>query len=94
MMTRSTSQPDSIAETWLDAETYKLPTTSSAAEFSNISPADIKRVAARLFGEPAEQAVVVLGNVNELKSQFGDQAELPVNLARPGSNTSVPIKKP
>jgi zinc protease len=94
MMTRSTSQPDSIAETWLDAETYKLPTTSSAAEFSNISPADIKRVAARLFGEPAEQAVVVLGNVNELKSQFGDQAELPVNLARPGSNTSVPIMKP
>jgi predicted Zn-dependent peptidase len=88
------SPDESLADKWLDAETYKIPLSTSPADVNRISPADIKRVAARLFGEPANQAIVVLGNASELKSQFGDQAELPVNLTRPSSNSSLPNKKP
>jgi predicted Zn-dependent peptidase len=91
---KSSSPAESIADAWLDAETYKLPATSPAAELNNISTADIKRVAARLFGETANQAVVVMGNASELKSQFGDQIEPPANLAKPSSNPSLPLKKP
>jgi zinc protease len=88
------SPDESLADKWLDAETYKIPLSTSPADDNRISPADIKRVAARLFSEPANQATVVLGNANELKSQFGDQAELPANLTRPSSNSSLPTKKP
>jgi len=87
------SPAESIADAWLDAETYKLPATSLPPDLNSISPADLKRVAARLF-DTAPQAAVVLGNATELKSQFGDKAELPVNLTKPSSNSSLPPKRP
>ena len=88
------SPDESLADKWLDAETYKMPLSNLPADVKVISPADIKRVATRLFGDPAKQAVVVLGNASELKSQFGGQAELPASLSKPGSNSSLPPGKP
>jgi zinc protease len=87
------SQAETIADAWLDAETYKLAARSPAPDLNNVSAADIKRVAAKLF-DNSPQAVVVLGNASELKSQFGDKAELPVNPTKPGSNPSLPPKRP
>jgi predicted Zn-dependent peptidase len=92
-MSNGLTPVDSLASTWLDAETYKLPLNKSS-DASRISPADLRRAAARLFGNSAPQAIVVVGNAAELKPQFGDQAELPASLTNPGSNSPLPLKKP
>jgi hypothetical protein len=92
-MTNGLSPEESLASAWLDAETYKLPLNKSA-DVSSISSADLRRVAARLFGNSAPRAIVVVGNAAELKSQFGDQVQPPPSLTKPGSNSSVPLKKP
>jgi hypothetical protein len=92
-MSNGLTPEDSLASTWLDAETYKLPLNKSS-DASRISPADLRRAAARLFGNSAPQAIVVVGNAAELKPQFGDQAELPASLTNPGSNSPLPLKKP
>jgi len=88
------SPDESLADKWLDAETYKMPLATSPPDLNRFSPADIKRVATRLFGNPANEAIVVLGNASELKSQFGGQAELPASLTKPGSNSSLRPGKP
>jgi predicted Zn-dependent peptidase len=92
-MSNGLTPVDSLASTWLDAETYKLPLNKSS-DASRISLADLRRAAARLFGNSAPQAIVVVGNAAELKPQFGDQAELPASLTNPGSNSPLPLKKP
>jgi predicted Zn-dependent peptidase len=92
-MTNGLSPEESLASAWLDAETYKLPFNKSG-DVSSISSADLRRVAARLFGNSAPRAIVVVGNAAELKSQFGDQVQPPPSLTKPGSNSSVPLKKP
>jgi zinc protease len=88
------SPDESLADKWLDAETYKIQLSTWPVDFNRISPADIKRVAGKLFGDPANQAVVVLGNASELKLQFGDQAEVPATPKKPGNNSSLPPRKP
>jgi len=81
---------------WLDGETYKLPANNEADELNRISPADLRRVAARLFEGAATQAIVVLGNTSELKSQFDARAEVRTNQPqiKPVSDSSLPPKKP
>src|SRR6202022_4558593 len=64
------SPSESLADGWLDGETYKMAANNRADELNRISPADVRRVAARLFEDAAPQAIVVLGNAAELKSQF------------------------
>ncbi|HEX9425977.1 MAG TPA: pitrilysin family protein [Pyrinomonadaceae bacterium] len=62
--------PDGTAKAWLDADTYQL---SSPAEqmrtLSVVSPADIQRVATRLFHDSAFASVVV-GNSDVIKTQI------------------------
>ncbi len=62
--------PDGTAKAWLDADTYQL---SSPAEqmrtLSAVSPADIQRVATRLFHDSAFASVVV-GNSDVIKAQI------------------------
>jgi len=88
------SPDESLADKWLDAETYKIQLSTLPVDFSRISPADIKRVAGRLFGDPANQAIVVLGNASELKAQLGDQVEAPPSPKKPANNSSLPPRRP
>jgi len=91
----SMSPSESLADIWLDAETYKLPANNQADQLNRISPADVRRVAARLFENAAPQAIVVLGNAAELRSQFDARAE--VRMSQPQTNpsdSSLPPKKP
>src|SRR5438874_1063825 len=53
MKSVSLSPSESLADVWLDVETYKLPAKIQADELNRISPADIRRVAARLFEDAA-----------------------------------------
>src|SRR5882724_178289 len=85
MKSVSLSPSESLADVWLDGESYKIAANNQADELNRISPADIRRVAARLFEDAAPQAIVVLGNAAELKSQFDARAEV---------RTSQPPTKP
>ncbi|HEX8746692.1 MAG TPA: pitrilysin family protein, partial [Pyrinomonadaceae bacterium] len=50
---RQTEKPESVADLWLDAETYKLPSVSDRARaLSAVTASDVQRVAAKLFSPP------------------------------------------
>jgi len=74
---RSSSQPESIADAWLDHESYKLASFSDQVNaVRNVSPADVQRVSIRLF-KSANLASVVVGNSEQLKASLGSNIELP-----------------
>jgi hypothetical protein len=79
-----------LATKWLDSEMYKQPDNNSP-----LTPADIRRAAARLFGNSAPLAVVVLGNAAELQSQLG-KIELRSSApdTKPANISPLPPKKP
>ena len=84
-----------LASAWLDAETYKLPPGASR-DVGHIRPDDIRRVAGRLFGNSAPQAIVVLGNATELQTQLGSRIELRTLApeTKPATTPALPPKKP
>jgi hypothetical protein len=92
----SLSPSEDLADAWLDRETYKLTANNQADELNRISPADVRRVAGRLFEDAASQAIVVLGNAAELKSQFDARAEVRMGQpqTKPPADASLPPKKP
>lgn len=81
---RQMEKPESIADLWLDAETYKLPAVGDRARaLSGVTAADVQRVAGRLFAPPAAAvggaaartanaavASVVVGSASQLKSEL------------------------
>jgi len=83
-----------VAYAWLEAETYKLPPNASSDV--RIRPDDIRRLAARLFGNSAPLAIVVLGSAAELQSQLGYKIELRTSgpEPKPATTPSLPPKKP
>src|SRR5262249_45635410 len=85
------AQPQGIADLWLDAETYNVP-TDTIRELSRITAADVQRVANRLFKDgPA--ASVAVGDLQSLKTTFGSNAE--VFLTTPDTkNVSDPLLLP
>jgi zinc protease len=67
---RGLSQNDTMANAWLDIETYSLPTISEQTRaWNSLSPTDLQRVAVRLFTETAIASVVV-GDAELLKAQL------------------------
>ena len=81
------SPDEALADAWLDTETYKLSSTKPV-EPIRIPPADIRRTAARLFGNSAPLAIVTLGNAAELQSQLGYKIELRSNAPEPKPATT------
>jgi zinc protease len=76
---RQMDAPETLADLWLDAETFKLPSVNDRARaLSSVTPADIQRVAVRLLSAaPASTAVqgfpvimVVVGSSAELKTEL------------------------
>jgi predicted Zn-dependent peptidase len=93
---RRTAQSESIADTWLDSEIYKLPSANGPANLIlSLTVDDLQRVAGRLFKD-ASIATVVIGNSEQLKSSFDGTAEL--RSEKPGTRNTVdpvtPTKKP
>lgn len=69
-MSGRTSQIESIAEVWLNIETFRLASHNTQANsIRDFTPADIQRVATRLFKD-APVATVVVGNSEQLKAGF------------------------
>lgn len=62
-------QPTAAADEWLDATTYNLKLSDEETATSALAPADVQRVAARLFGD-AKPASVVVGNAEQLRTEL------------------------
>lgn len=79
---RQMEKPESVADLWLDAETYKLPSLGDRARaLSIVTASDIQRVAGRIFSTPAASGSaavkaaapvvsVVVGSASQLKSEL------------------------
>jgi len=89
---RQFSQPETVAAAWLDVETFKSPRPSVVSTLiRSLSPADVQRVATRLFKDTAAATVVVA----TYNPAFGDKPA-PQGAASPDAkpDPAAPIKKP
>src|SRR6266566_56489 len=93
--------PDGMANAWLDVDTYGLPSEAEQLRALSVaSPADVQRVAARLFHDGAFASVVV-GNSEVVKTQIERYGKVevmgeiePATKPNPGSNKqSKPVIK-
>jgi hypothetical protein len=76
LMNHKVSQNDTLAEAWLDIDTYSLPSLSELMRaWAAISASDVQSVAARLFRETPTAAVVV-GNAEQLKTQLAATSKI------------------
>ena len=89
------NQTDSIADSWLDAETFKSPSLNSMTVIRGLTVGDVKAVAVKIFKD-APMATVAVGNLDQLKTAFAGHIE--IRPAAPNEKTAVepdiPIKKP
>jgi zinc protease len=92
-----TSESESLAELWLNAEAFKDSQAGARTNaVQNLSVADVQRVAIRLFKDAAI-ATVVVGNYEQLKTSFGNRAELrgeKLDAKRATDPAVAPAKKP
>ena len=87
------SKPDALADPWLDADTYRLSAPQDQmALIKNVTPADVQRVANRLFNKPV--ASVVAGETAPLKAalQGRYQYEVLGEIAAPAPSQKPPPK--
>lgn len=91
-ITRRLSQTESIAAAWLDTITFNTGAPNTLENsIRAATPADIRRVAARLFKD-TPVATVAVGNSQQLKASFSDPIEL--REAPAGANASSTSKEP
>ena len=91
-LTAMSARPDAVADSLLDADTYRLTANDEPVlVVNNLTPADIQRLATRLF-KGAPVATVVIGDTTQLKTAlqgrvqfevFGELAPPPPKLANP-----------
>jgi predicted Zn-dependent peptidase len=81
-------QPESLAGVWLDMETYKLPPVPDQLRaLSQLSLADMQRVAARLFRD-APLAAVVIGPAAQVTADLERDGK--IELAGPANKPAPP----
>jgi zinc protease len=96
IINKASTEPNTLAELWLDGESYKLDSnTDPARAFSKLTPADVQRVAARLFRNTSFASIAV-GSATQIRSDLeragkvevlGETAPAkPVNAAPPSKN--------
>ena len=91
-VSQRSSEADSLAQWWLDIETFKDSSRSGPAI---VSLGDLQRVGNRLFKD-VPVATVVVGNYEQLKTSFGKNAELRADKldAKTAADSVSPAKKP
>ncbi|HYJ48234.1 MAG TPA: pitrilysin family protein, partial [Pyrinomonadaceae bacterium] len=96
-LNKQTERPESVADLWLDADTYQLGSVEERLrQMRSVSVEDLKRTAARLFKEDSV-ATVALGSAERLKSALersGKVEILGAAVAAPApDSTRTPNKK-
>ena len=94
-MSRRMSQPESIADAWLDMVTFKAASPNTLeSSVRRLTVVDIQRVAGRLFKD-APVATVVVGNSQQLKAALGAGVEMRETVnANTAADSATPVKKP
>jgi predicted Zn-dependent peptidase len=70
ILNKQTDRPETLADTWLDSETFKTGTLSDQSRaIGSLTPADLQRVATRLFRD-ASIAAVAVGNAAQLRTEL------------------------
>jgi predicted Zn-dependent peptidase len=89
---------ESLADLWLDLETFKLPPLATQINsVTSLSAGDVQRVAQRLFKDAAT-ATIIVGDSKKLAPQFGEQVQVWKKDGPPMENrpqpAPMPAKKP
>jgi zinc protease len=79
------AHPDALADEWLDAIAYKSTLAEEEQALNALTPADVQRVAARLFTD-AKPASVVVGDAAQLRS---DLARLSGGIEEAGAKATA-----
>jgi predicted Zn-dependent peptidase len=88
------NETEGLADAALDVDTYKLSSdTQSMNALNRITPADVQRVASRLFKD-APVATMVVGDAEELKTAFGSNVEVRGATAELKNPSSPPVSPP
>lgn len=89
LFNKQLEQPDTLADLWLDRETYKLDSLSEQLRvLKNVTAVEVQGVAARLFREAAFAAVVVGGTARP-KPPAPEQPERSVEAEAPDASKST-----
>ena len=92
-VSKQMAEPEGLAESWLDVDTFKLSRPNSIFSTS-ITSGDLQHAAARLFKD-ASVATVVVGNSEELKSAFAGKVEMAGDSSRRTNlDPGVQLRKP
>jgi len=91
LMNQRLSQNDTLAEAWLDIDTYSLPSLGELLHsWTAISASDLQSAAARLFRE-SPKASVLVGNAEQLKTQLAATSRIEMQgEARPRAPEQQP----
>lgn len=101
-ITKDLTRQEGIARVWLDADTFGvLPNATEAPLIDAITPADLQRVAGRLFKE-AHVATIVIGDAKQLQASLEPsiKVEMMGEIKAPPAKSetkpamTIPIKKP
>jgi predicted Zn-dependent peptidase len=70
VLNKQTERPDTLADAWLDGETFKTGTLGDQARaIGSLTPTDLQRVAIRLFRD-ASIASVAVGNAAQFRTEL------------------------
>jgi zinc protease len=78
--------PDALADEWLDVSVHKSTHAAEEAALNALTPADVQRVAARLFSD-AKLASVVVGDAAQLRNEL---ARLSGGIEEAGAKAVTP----
>jgi zinc protease len=90
------AKPETMVDSWLDGDTFKLPPLNEQLQsLRSVTPADLQRLATRLF-QQAPIASVVLGNAQQLRAELEGRvdAEVMGEIAKPPAQEVKPAPKP
>jgi len=80
-------RPEALADEWLDATTFNTSAAEDERTLNALTPADVQRVAARLFGGEAKLASIVVGDAAQLR---GELARLSGGIEVAGTDSAPP----
>ncbi len=90
--------PSATADEWLDAASYNSTLAQEEAAMNALTPADIQRVAARLFSEmkgETKLASVAVGDAEQLRNVFAQQKSVTQDSgAKLVSPAATPARRP
>ncbi|HKS10557.1 MAG TPA: pitrilysin family protein [Pyrinomonadaceae bacterium] len=91
----SATKAEAVPDPWLDADTYRFSAVQDqAALLRAVTPADVQRVAKKLFKDPAAVATVVAGEVDPLKTALQGRVQFEVlgEVVVPTTTPKTPAK--